>query len=86
MTVYVDKHCHWTRERCHMIADSHEELTQMARRLGVPQDSIQYFGTGDEHFDITMSKRELALALGAIEMTNEDFRTMQKARPGAKQP
>lgn len=84
MAVYVDEHCHWTRERCHMVADSHDELDQMAHRLNIPVSSIQYLGTDDEHFDITMEERARALALGAVELSNSALRQMMKTRPGAK--
>jgi hypothetical protein len=82
--IYVDYHCHWTRERCHMVADSHDELARMAYRLKVPFDSIQYLGTDDEHFDITMEERSRAIAFGATALSNERLHQMVKSRPRAK--
>lgn len=66
MTCYVDD----MRARygrlimCHMIADTHEELHAMADRIGVARGWFQ----GD-HYDIALSKRALAVAAGAIEIT-----------------
>jgi hypothetical protein len=48
----------------HMIADTEEELHAMARRIGVARRWYQ----GD-HYDICMSKRQLAVEYGAKEIT-----------------
>ena len=71
MAVYVDD----MRSRfgrmvmCHMTADSSEELLAMADKIGVHRRWLQYPGTWKEHFDIALSKRALAVKLGAIEET-----------------
>lgn len=71
MTVYVDD----MRAKfgrlimCHMIADSDEELLAMADKIGVQRKWHQYPGTHRTHFDIALSKRALAIAAGAIEIT-----------------
>jgi hypothetical protein len=52
----------------HMMADTHEELVDMADKIGLRQSWIQYPGTYKEHFDVTMTKRTLALSLGAVEL------------------
>lgn len=49
----------------HMIADSHEELIEMADKIGVDRKWIQHKGTYREHFDICMSKRRKAIDCGA---------------------
>lgn len=54
---------------CHMIADTHEELISMARTIGVQLKWIQHPNTWQEHFDIALSKRAMAVAAGAIEIT-----------------
>lgn len=54
---------------CHMVADTSAELLEMARKIGVQIKWIQYPGTAREHFDIALSKRSLAVAAGAIEIT-----------------
>lgn len=51
----------------HMIADSTEELLAMCRKIGVNEKWIQKAGTPNEHFDISISKRKLAIDAGAIE-------------------
>ncbi len=54
---------------CHMIADNHEELMEMAAVIGVRSRWLQHVGTYKEHFDISMSKRALALQHGAQAIT-----------------
>lgn len=54
---------------CHMIADTHSELLSMARKIGVNLKWIQKPNTPDEHFDISLGKRALAIRYGAIEIT-----------------
>jgi hypothetical protein len=49
---------------CHMIADTESELHVMAAAIGVHRHKYQ----GD-HYDIALSKRKLAVALGAVEIT-----------------
>ncbi len=75
MSVYVDDMYQYPMgefrgmKMSHMLADSTEELLEMADRIGVQRRWIQYPGTDGEHFDIAMSKRKLAVAAGAIEIT-----------------
>ena len=54
---------------CHMIADTRAELLAMADRIGVARRWIQKYDRYGEHFDIAKSKRALAVAAGAIEIT-----------------
>jgi hypothetical protein len=63
-----------------MLADTHEELIVMADRLGVDSKWIQKAGTPEEHFDICLSKRKLALAAGAIEISTRDMVALIQAR------
>ena len=66
MTVYVDD----MRAKfgrlimCHMIGDTEAELHAMADRIGVARKWHQ----GD-HYDIALTKRALAVAAGAVEIT-----------------
>ena len=71
MTVYVDDmRAKFGRMiMCHMIADTSEELIDMARKIGVDPKWIQHAGTGREHFDIALFKRTLAIGHGAVEIT-----------------
>lgn len=75
MTVYVDSAFIPYRNMlmCHMIADSREELDQMADLIGVNRKWIQDPGTYREHYDIAKSKRQLAIENGAIEITFKEF-------------
>ena len=49
---------------CHMIADTDKELHAMADRIGVARTWFQ-----EDHYDITKSKRKLAVKYGAKEIT-----------------
>lgn len=60
----------------HMIADSTEELLNMAKLIGVKPRWIQNKGTSHEHFDICFSKRELAVKSGAIEIGMRELAKM----------
>jgi len=72
MTVYVDDmRANFGRMvMCHMLADTDEELHAMAARIGVQRRWWQSpEQTSGSHYDIALSKRALAVAAGAIEIT-----------------
>lgn len=71
MSVYVDnmQADFGNMKMCHMIADSTEELLSMCDKIGVQRKWIQKPNTANEHFDICLSKRKIALANGAIEIS-----------------
>lgn len=78
MSVYVDD-MHLTElgrfgrmKMCRMVADTPEELLAMADRIGVRRQWLQKAGTPQEHFDIAMAKRALAVKAGALEVTMSD--------------
>lgn len=84
MTVYVDdmkaafQPAHRPGRRyimCHMIADTDDELHTMADRIGVARKWFQ----GD-HYDITQSKRALAVQAGAEAISMRDLAKMVGAR------
>lgn len=59
---------------CHMLADTEEELDEMAAKIGLrkawkqpPTDSHDY-----SHYDIAKSKRRLAITHGAIPLDTID--------------
>lgn len=55
---------------CHMLADSDEELHAMAARIGVARKWWQSpEKTSGSHYDIALSRRAMAVGLGAIEIT-----------------
>lgn len=74
MAVYVDMLINYgwilrgkETPSCHMFADSVEELNDMAKKIGMKLDWFQ--GGNDQqmpHYDLTASKREHAIRLGAI--------------------
>lgn len=53
----------------HLLADTDDELLAMADRIGVARRWHQHPGTHRSHFDIAMSKREMAIAAGAVPIT-----------------
>jgi len=71
--VYVDDPI-WPLGRmkmCHMIADSLEELHQMADTIGVAR---RHFQDGrNKHYDVCRSKRALAIEHGAKEVTSKQI-------------
>lgn len=72
MAVYVDdmKAGYGRMKMCHMLADSDEELHDMADRIGVARKWHQCPPkASSSHYDIALSKRALAVAAGAIEIT-----------------
>lgn len=70
MSVYVDKaiYAYGRMVMCHMIADTPDELHAMADRIDVAR---RWFHAPPKasfwHYDITKSKRALAVEAGAIE-------------------
>jgi Protein of unknown function (DUF4031) len=84
MSVYVDdmktsyRPAHAPGRRyvmCHMIADSVDELHAMADKIGIARRWYQ----GD-HYDITQTKRALAVKAGAKEVTLRELAKMAIAR------
>ena len=69
---------------CHMIADTRQELLDMAFKIGVDLKWIQYPGTEHEHFDVCLSKKKLAIKFGAKEVTARELVTIQKQKNETK--
>lgn len=65
MTVYVDqaKHKYGRMVMCHMVADSLHELHKMADKIGINRKWFQ--NKKLPHYDICLSKKELAIKNGA---------------------
>lgn len=84
MAVYVDDMYRYRVGRfgrmkmSHMVADTRDELLEMADKIGVARRWIQYPKSGRDrcHFDVAMSARAKAVAAGAIEMTMRDLAMM----------
>lgn len=53
---------------CHMVADSLDELHKMANLIGLKRQWFQADGVRP-HYDISMSKRALAIQLGALSVS-----------------
>lgn len=69
MTVYVDDVRHWFGRMvmCHMWADTVAELLAMADHIGVQRKWLQQPPKASwVHFDIALTKKELAIAAGAV--------------------
>lgn len=78
MAVYIDdfEAPYGRMKMCHMIADSTEELLDMCRKIGVDTKWIQYPGDSNEHFDICLSKKKLAIKHGAVEIGMRTYAAM----------
>lgn len=81
MTVYVDDmHLYdmgklYRMKMSHMIADTETELHQMATKIGVKRKWYQ----GD-HYDISKSKRAMAIRLGAVPISMRTLACMNFCR------
>ena len=77
MTVYVDDMAapYGRMKMCHMIADTEAEIHAMADKIGLARRWYQ----GD-HYDIALSKRHLAVAAGAVEITYRECGMMSAVR------
>lgn len=78
MPVYVDKLRDWgwrLGPSCHLISDAppgdNAELHAFAARLGLRRSWFQT--DHDPHYDLTASKRDLAVRLGAVELEDRPF-------------
>lgn len=73
MTVYVDAARHPFRRMvmCHMIADSIDELMQMADEIGLDRKWFQ--PSSHPHFDICKANRAKAIKAGARPVTNREL-------------
>lgn len=74
MPVYVDRLRDWGWRygpSCHMIADTLDELHAMAARIGMKR--IWFQTDGGPHYDLTASRRKMAIDCGAIEMEGRAF-------------
>lgn len=84
MSVYVDNLVEgeppWSgRASCHMMADADWELEAMARKLGIPKHWRH-----KDHYDLSWRLRELAIGLGAIEVTSAFLVGLRRRRRGEK--
>lgn len=86
MTVYVDdmEAPVGRMLMCHMVADSTDELLQMADAIGVDRKWLRDPGTYREHFDIAKSKRAAAVKLGAVEVSVLELGEILRRKRGSE--
>lgn len=82
MTVYVDNmSARFGRMiMSHMIADTTEELLEMADKISLSRKWIQQANTPGEHFDICKSRRAKAVRCGARQVTLKQLASMTIVR------
>lgn len=75
MSVYVDnmRAGFGRMVMCHMIADTDDELHAMAAYIGLEHRWHQKAGTPHSHYDLSLSKRALAVKAGAREITSSEL-------------
>lgn len=64
----------------HMVADCDEELHAMADAIGVARRWHQKAGTHHSHYDICLSKKALAISLGAKPITRAQLGEILKRK------
>ena len=76
--IYVDQITKYPQKKnriykwCHMSSDtSIKELHDFAKKIGLRKEWFQ--NKSKPHYDLSVSKRVLAIKNGAVEVTNEDF-------------
>ena len=65
----------------HLMADTPDELREMARKLKI-EEYIQYPGTPKEHLDVSESKREEAIRMGAASVTGRQLAAIIRSKRG----
>ena len=82
MTVYVDgeRNRYGRMIMCHMLADTPEELHAMAVAIGLKR---QWYQGPDKasfpHYDLSLSRRAAAVAMGAKEITRQECAAHMRA-------
>lgn len=64
---------------CHMVADSRVELHEMADAIGIDRRHFQS-KSSMPHYDISKSKRKIAVEKGAVEVTEREIVEMVRKR------
>lgn len=66
----------------HMVADTVEELHQMADRLNLSRQHFQMSRSGIPHYDVCSSKRKQAILNGAVEVSRREMAQHIKQKRG----
>jgi hypothetical protein len=69
-------------EFCHLLADTRDELHEMADRIGMPRRFFQDH-PWRWHYDLPEHLRDVALDLGALELTMRQVADLLRARRAA---
>ncbi len=79
MTVYVDnaRNPYGRMYMSHMIADTLEELHEMAEKLGMKREWFQ--DARLPHYDISLGKRNRAIDLGAVQVDSYELISILKS-------
>ena len=74
MAVYIDKaNIKYKRMiMCHMIADSYEELHDMAKKIGMKNTWFQK-NASFPYYDVCLMRKKKALEYGAIEVSRKEL-------------
>lgn len=80
MSVYIDSYNapYGRMKMSHLVADTTKELLDMVDKIGVNKKWMQKKGKYDEHFDICLSKKLLAIQNGAIEINLKELITFMR--------
>lgn len=65
----------------HLIADTPQELREIARNMALPYNCIRNAGKYNEHLYISAVKRNIAISQGAKKITSQELVAILKARP-----
>lgn len=87
MAVYVDALQVWPNARgifragsCRLAADTLDELHKFAARLGMRRAWFQPGNGRHPHYDLVKSRRDKAVALGALEVSGRDLVLLWRAQ------
>jgi len=75
MSIYIDnmRASFGRMIMCHMIADTHDELIEMADKLTLNRKWLQQSNNHGEHFDISLGYKKRAIQFGAIEISMREL-------------
>jgi Protein of unknown function (DUF4031) len=81
MTVYIDgaRNGFGRMVMCHMVADTPEELHEISQAIGLKKQWYQSPAKASfPHYDLSLTRRALAIAKGAKELTRQELGAYMK--------